>query len=42
MESMRADGQVRHWFSAKRARIMSRVSADLIGGGIWLLLLHRA
>ncbi len=38
-----AAGQVRHWFSAKRARIMSRVSgAFLIGGGIWLLLLRRA
>jgi threonine/homoserine/homoserine lactone efflux protein len=38
-----AAGQVRHWFSARRARIMSRISGSfLIGGGIWLLLLRRA
>lgn len=36
-----AAAQVRHWFSAKRARIMSRVSGlFLIGGGVWLALLR--
>lgn len=36
-----AAAQVRHWFSERRARIMSRVSGlFLIGGGVWLALLR--
>ena len=36
-----AAGGARRWFSAKRARIMSRVSGlFLIGGGVWLALMR--
>lgn len=36
-----AAGEARRWFSAKRTRIMSRVSGlFLIGGGVWLALMR--
>jgi len=32
-------GRVRHFFSARRTRLLSRVSGSfMIGGGIWLAL----
>lgn len=36
-----AAGEARRWFSARRARIMSRISGlFLIGGGVWLALMR--
>jgi len=36
-----AAGQARRWFSARRAKLMSRVSGlFMIGGGVWLALMR--